>query len=146
MCYLNLKLCKRYVLKVIQVYAPTSDHSDDEVETFYEEVERAYAENPCHFTVLLGDFNAKVGQSSGSENSVGTFGLGSRNLRGETLVSFLEKHNLYAMNTFFKKRPSRKWTWVSPDGRTKNEIDYIISSHMQNITDVTVLNRVRGWK
>ncbi|XP_045455643.1 uncharacterized protein LOC123665374 [Melitaea cinxia] len=31
------------------------------------------------------------------------------------------------MNTHFKKKAKRKWTWQSPDGHTLNEIDYIIS-------------------
>ncbi|KAG7307782.1 hypothetical protein JYU34_006375 [Plutella xylostella] len=142
-CYVNLTLNSRYAVKVIQVYAPTSKHPDEEVETFYEEVEKAYLENPCHFTIIMGDFNAKVGPPLANETSVGQFGLGTRNARGQTLVNFLEQHQLYAMNTFFKKRPSRKWTWISPDGRTKNEIDYIVCSNKSNITDVSVLSRFK---
>lgn len=44
------------------------------------------------------------------------------------------------MNTFFKKKPQRKWTWLSPDGKTKNEIDYILTTLKHSILDTTTLN------
>ena len=46
------------------------------------------------------------------------------------------------MNTQFQKKAGRKWTWRSPDGNTKNEIDYIMTDKPSMVTDVTVLNRV----
>ena len=46
------------------------------------------------------------------------------------------------MNTQFQKKAGRRWTWRSPDGKTKNEIDYIMTDKPSMITDVTVLNRV----
>lgn len=45
------------------------------------------------------------------------------------------------MNTFFKKNPNRKWTWISPDGRTRNEIDFILANRNYIIQDVNVLNK-----
>ena len=33
-------------------------------------------------------------------------------------------------------------SWRSPDGNTKNEIDYIMTDKLSLVTDVTVLNRV----
>lgn len=60
-------------------------------------------------------------------------------------MNFLEKKRLFAMNTFFKKRPSRKWTWLSPNGTAKNEIEYIlISSHKHIVQDVNVLSRFKS--
>ena len=44
------------------------------------------------------------------------------------------------MNTFFKKRLHRRWTWISPNGVTKNEIDYILTDKPQTFTDVSVIN------
>lgn len=44
--------------------------------------------------------------------------------------------------TFFKKAEHRKWPWMNPDFRTKNEIDFIITNKKTIITDVTVLNKV----
>lgn len=45
------------------------------------------------------------------------------------------------MNSFFHKKPHRRWTWKSPDGRTKNEIDYFITDKRYIFRDVTVLNK-----
>ena len=46
------------------------------------------------------------------------------------------------MNTQFQKKPGRRWTWRSPDGHTKNEIEYIMTDRPSMVTDVTVINRI----
>ena len=46
------------------------------------------------------------------------------------------------MNTQFQKKAGRRWTWRSPDGNIKNEIDYIMTDKPSMVTDVTVINRV----
>ena len=46
------------------------------------------------------------------------------------------------MNTQFQKKAGKRWTWRSPDGNTKNEIDYIMTDKPSMVTDVTVINRV----
>jgi Reverse transcriptase (RNA-dependent DNA polymerase) len=56
------------------------------------------------------------------------------------LVEFAENHNLYIMNSFFKKKPSRKWTWRSPTKRT-SEIDYILTNKKDIFLDCTVINK-----
>ena len=65
--YLILRITNRYSLKVIQVYAPTSTHSDDEVEALYEEISEAIHTSETYFTVVMGDFNANVGARIGNE-------------------------------------------------------------------------------
>jgi endonuclease/exonuclease/phosphatase family metal-dependent hydrolase len=138
--YLILRVSERYSLKVIQVYAPTSTHSDDEVEAMYEDISKAMHSSKTYFTVVMGDFNAKLGKRDGEEQIVGQFGVGSRNHRGQLLAGFLEKEGLYMMNSFFKKREHRKWTWMSPDGVTKNEIDFIMSTRKHIFNNVSVIN------
>ena len=46
------------------------------------------------------------------------------------------------MNTHFQKKAGRIWTRRSPDGHTKNEIDYIITDQPSMVTDVTVINSI----
>ena len=46
------------------------------------------------------------------------------------------------MNTPFQKKAGRRWIYRSPDGHTKNEIDYIMTDKPSMVTDVTVINRV----
>ena len=44
------------------------------------------------------------------------------------------------MNSFFQKKEHRRWTWIRPDGQTKNEIDFIISNKKEVVIDASVLN------
>lgn len=46
------------------------------------------------FTIVIGDFNAKVGEMQMGERSEGNFGIGSRNSRGDTLMRSAERNNL----------------------------------------------------
>lgn len=46
------------------------------------------------------------------------------------------------MNSFFYKKPNGIWTWASPDGKTKNEIDFIITDKKSIVNNVTVLNQL----
>ena len=49
-------------ITVIQVYAPTSDHEDEDVEQFYEQLDCIIAKTPeKYILVVQGDWNAKVG-------------------------------------------------------------------------------------
>ena len=129
--YLVIRITDRYRLKVIQVYAPTSTYPDDEVDAIYEDIAKAMPRTNTYYTVVMGDFNAKLGVQEYGESRVGVFGYGCRNHREQMLVNFLESQGLFLMNYFFQKKPQRKWTWQSPDGVTKNEIDFIMSNKQQ---------------
>lgn len=140
--YITIKLNKRYHLQIIQAYAPTSKAEEEEIERFYEDLTKARQMEKAHFVIVMGDFNAKIGErKQGDTDYVGNFGLGERNERGETLTNYLDKENLYCLNTFFKKPKQRKWTWRSPDNKTRNEIDFILSNKKTICRDVSVLNR-----
>ena len=75
----------------------------------------------------MGDINAKVGECEKS-SITGGFGLGNRNDAGECLMEFCEEKNLKIMNTCFNQPKRRLYTWTSPDGKTRNQIDYILCS------------------
>ncbi|CAD6197312.1 unnamed protein product [Caenorhabditis auriculariae] len=78
-------------------------------------------------------------KKTSTESSLGSHGIGVRNDRGNTLVDFCEANGLRIWNTYFKKRGTRKWTWKSPDGVTKNCIDYVIADRRCPIYDVDVI-------
>ena len=46
------------------------------------------------------------------------------------------------MNTMFQKKARRRWTWKSPNGVSKTEIDYLLTNRPDIVTDVTVINQV----
>ncbi|XP_013384095.1 craniofacial development protein 2-like [Lingula anatina] len=129
-------------MKLIQVYAPTSNRPDEEVEQLYEEVQ-CQLTTDCHYHIVMGDFNAKIGiKSDEQERTTGKFGSRERNERGDLLIEWATANNLKIMNTIYKKKISRRWTWQSPDGCTRNEIDYIMTNRPNIFTDVKVLNRL----
>ena len=116
-------------ITIIQVYAPTSAAMDEEVDHFYEVVQEALDDTPAtDFLVLLDDFNAKIGEGmdDGEEATIGRFGLGSQNERGEHLISFATDNELTVCNTLFEQHKRQLYTWTSPDGKTRNQIDYIL--------------------
>ena len=101
-------------VNIIQVYAPTQDHADEEVEVFYEKIENVIQRiESGEVTCIRSDFNAKVGTKL--EIAVGKYGLGDRNERGERLVEFCQQHNLVITNTWFQQHLRRLCTWQSPD-------------------------------
>ena len=110
----------------IQVYSPTSTSSEEDIETFYDDLEKAIKECKNHeVTIIMGDFNAKVGNLK-DNNITGGHGLGERNERGDKLVEWAGIHNMIIGNTWFQQHPRRLWTWKSPDDNTKNQIDFIL--------------------
>ncbi|XP_063957603.1 craniofacial development protein 2-like [Lytechinus pictus] len=115
-------------------------HTDEEVDMVYEEIAKLLDEDKANFTIVMGDFNAKVGKmEDNSEVMLGKFG--TRNDRGDRLLEFALSRGLEVMTSFFKKKEHRKWTWQSPNGTTRNEIDFILTNRPDIVKDVSVLNR-----
>jgi len=127
-------------INLVAIYAPAAA-SEAEYEQFLQQVD-LHSKAPN--TILLGDFNAKIGQASTAERSMGAFGEGERNENGELLVQFCEKRGLKISNTFFKHRRGRRWTWMAPGGRAYNAIDFIITERRCHwVKNVTVVNQFR---
>ena len=77
---------KPFSITVIQVYAPTSNAEEAEVEQFYEDLQDLLELTPKKdVLVIIGDWNAKVG-SQGTPGVTGKFGLGIQNIINLILV------------------------------------------------------------
>ena len=77
---------KPFNITVIQIYAPTSNVEEDEVERFYEELQDLLELTPKNDVLfIIGDWNAKVG-SQETSGVTGKFGLGMRNEAGQRLI------------------------------------------------------------
>ena len=112
-------------INIIQVYAPTSQHSDDTIDGFYDQVDEVRRQCKSNeVTIVMGDLNAKVGRGR-SGDAVGDFGLGVRNERGDKWVDWCESWGQVIMNTNFIHHPRHLYTWKSPGDRTRNQIDYL---------------------
>ena len=114
-------------LTIIQVYAPTPDASDENLESFYNTVQEALDKIPPRdLLVMMGDWNSKVGNTDRKNSHIGIHGLGEQNERGVKLAEFCISNDLTIGNTIFPHHPRRLYTWRSPGERTRNQIYYIM--------------------
>ena len=74
---------KPFCSTVIQVYAPTSNAEEAEVEQFYEDLQDLLEITHKKVLFIIGEWNAKVG-SQETPGGTGKFGLGIRNEAGQT--------------------------------------------------------------
>ena len=82
---------KPFNITIIQVYAPTSNAEEADVERFYEDLQdllELTSKNDVLF--IIGDWNAKVG-SQETPGVTGKFGLGVWNEAGQRLIEFAKR-------------------------------------------------------
>lgn len=133
---------------IMQVYAPTTDASDEEIENFYFELQKTLDDTPKQdIVIIIGDFNAKVGDEPEADIT-GRFGLGDRNDAGTRLIQFCQEHHFKIMNTWFRQPKRRLYTWTSPNELYRNQIDFVLcskkwASSMEN--PVLRLNEELHW-
>ena len=90
---------KPFNITVLQVYAPTSNAEETEVERFYEELQDLLELTPKKDVLFItGDWNANVG-SQETPGVTGKFGLGMRNEAGQRLIEFCQENALVIANT-----------------------------------------------
>ena len=119
---------KPFIITVIQVYAPTSNAEEVEVEWFYEDLQDLLELTPKKDVLfIIGDWNAKV-RNQETVGVTGKFGLGVQNEAGQRLIEFYQENALLIANTFFQQHKRRLYTWTSPDGQHQTQIDYILCS------------------
>ena len=87
---------KPFNIRVVQVYAPTTDAEEPEVNQFYEDLEDLLELTPKKDVLLIVDWNAKVG-SQEILGVTGKFGLGVQNEAGQRLTV------LVIVNTLFQQ-------------------------------------------
>ena len=108
---------KPFNIQVIQVYAPTHNAEEAEVEQFYEDLQdllKLTTEKDVPF--IIGDWNAKVG-SQETPGVTGKFSHGVQNEAGQRLTEFCQENTLVIVNTLFQQHERRLYTWSSPDGQ-----------------------------
>ena len=125
-------------MSVIQVYAPTNEATDEDKESFYEQLQATLDKAPKHdLVVVMGDLNAKVGDSNeGCEDIMEKHGTGAINDKGDRIVRFAAFNNLVITGTIFPHCIGHKQIWTSPDGLTQNQIDHILISRQHRTPDL----------
>ena len=100
---------------VIQVYAPTTNAKEAEVEQFYEDLQDLLELTPNKDVLcIIGDSNGKI-ESQETPRVTGKFGLGVQNEAGQRLTEFCQENTLVIANTLFQQHNRHLYTWTSPD-------------------------------
>ena len=108
---------KSFNIRVIQVYALTSNPEEAEVEWFYEDLQDLLElRSKKDVLFIIGDWNAKVG-SQETPGVTGKFALGAQNEAGQRLIEFCQEKALVIANTPFQQHKRGLYTWRSPDGQ-----------------------------
>ena len=106
---------KPFNIVVIQVYAPTSNAEEVEVEQFCEDLRDLLELTPKKDVLfIIGEWNAKVG-SQETPGVTGKFGLGVQNEAEQRLIEFCQENALVTASTLFQQHKRRVYTWTSPD-------------------------------
>src|SRR6218665_3762395 len=110
---------------IIQVYTPTTNHEEEEVENMYERLEEVLDRTKgADYVVIMGDCNAVVGEGA-DRNSIEKYGLGKRNNRSEKLTELCNRRELVITNTWFQHEKRRRYTWKALGDVARFQLDYI---------------------
>ena len=94
---------KPFNITVIQVYAPTSNAEEAEVERVYEDLQELLElATKKDVLFILGDWNTKVG-SQKIPGVTGKFGLGVQNEAGQRLTEFCQENTRVIARNFFQQ-------------------------------------------
>ena len=135
---------KSFSITVIQVYAPTSNAEDAEVELCYDNLQDVLELTPKKDVLFtIGDWNTKVG-SQEIPGVTGRFRLGVQNEAGQRLIEFCQENTPVIANSLFQQHKRRLYTWTSPDGKYQNQTDYILCSQRWRSSIYTVSKNKTG--
>ncbi|KAK6732480.1 hypothetical protein RB195_016703 [Necator americanus] len=141
---LRLRPLRQKSISIINCYSPTSAADESELDAFYEELEEVVSNEESFYKFVVGDFNAKLGKTTEEEYRIGRFGPGDWNENGNRLAGLLSAARLFHGNSLFMKKDHRWWTWESPNGATRAEIDHILTYRRWCLLDVSVVPSLCG--
>ena len=97
---------KPFHITVIQVYAPTMNAEEAEVEWFYEDLQDLLVltqkKKKKDVLYIIGDWNAKAG-SQKIPGVTGKLGLELQNEAGQRITEFCQENALIIANTLFQQ-------------------------------------------
>ena len=95
---------KPFNITVIQVYAPTNNAEEAEIEQFYEDLQDILELTPKKDVLfIIEDWNAKVG-SQEIPGVTGKFGHGVQHEAGQSLTEFCQENAMVIANTLFQQQ------------------------------------------
>ena len=101
---------KPFSIRIIQVYASTTNAKEAEVEQLYEDLKVLQELIPKKVVLfIIGDWNAKVGNQE-IPGITGKFGLGVQNEAGHRPTEFCQENPLVTAKTLFQQHKRRLYT------------------------------------
>nr|XP_034840840.1 craniofacial development protein 2-like [Maniola hyperantus] len=129
------------VVNIVSVYAPQVGCDDEMKETFWKNFDAVMMGIPQSEEIYIGgDFNSHVGRTNENFERVhGSWGFGTRNREGETLLQSASAFDMVIVNTFFEKRDQHLITYQS--GNHRSQIDYFLISrkNLNTVKDCKVI-------
>lgn len=114
---------------IINVHAPTEEKGDDEKEEFYATMEDVYDSSAGSIKIIVRDLNTKVGRELEYRAITGGHSLYERtNNNGNMLIDFAIGNGMSLKSTMFSRKDIHEYTWVSPNGKHRNQIDHVLSN------------------
>ena len=111
-------------IKVIQVYASTTNAKEAEVEWFCEDLQGLLELTHTHTQKKKPqrcDFHHQGLECKSRKSEIhgvtGKFGFGVQNEAGQRLTEFCQENTLVIANTLFQQHKRRLYTWTSPDSK-----------------------------
>ena len=95
---------------VIQVYAPTTNAKEAEINQFCEDLRDLELTPKKDALFIIGDWNANVGNQE-IPGVTGKFGLGVQHEAGQKLTEFCQENALVIANTLFQQHKRWLCTW-----------------------------------
>ena len=108
---------KPFNITVIQVYAPTVDVKEAEVDWFYEDLQDLLELTPkkrCPFNHRGLECKSRKPRDSWSNWQVWPW---SQNETGQRLTEFCQENALVIANTLFQYHKGQLYSWTSPNGQ-----------------------------
>ena len=107
---------KPFNTPVSQVYTPTTNAEEAEVEQFCEDIQDLLElTHKQDVRFIIVNWNVKVG-SQETPGVIGKFGLGVQNEPGQRLKEFCQENMLVIAHILCQRPKRRLYTWTSPDG------------------------------
>ena len=117
-------------LRIVNCYAPTEESTNSAKNAFYCQLRKQFqTQDPKRKVLCIGDFNAT--SSACLFNSSLREGKIIEDLtvndNGSRFHDFMNTQKLSVLNTWFDHKLTRRYTWHSPDGKTKKVYDFVLS-------------------
>ena len=123
-CFLG----KLFSITVIQVYDRTSNAEEVEAGWFYEDLQDLLELTPqkrCPFRYRWLECKSRKSRNNWSNRQIWPWNTEWSRAKANR---FGQENALVIANTLFQQHNRRLYTWISPDGQHRNQIDYILCS------------------